>query len=414
MILHILLSAMLFAKPAVHSIPADSIYLQPRPVGYQELRILSPTCLELYAVTEDKPGDPAAWNFVDENRNLRLPDKDIFAVTSGRSGIEIDKLGYKRRVLYATRNGDDLRVATSLLLTLKEPLGENATVQVKSQDPTICPVGVNPVEYHRFRRSEAIHISQAGYVLNMPKSAVIGYYLGSLGELKLAPDTPFHLVDAQTGETVYTGVLKRVLDKGFNWEVNPYQHVYQADFSDFTSRGTYRVEVPGLGVSRSFPVGEEPAGLMARAYAQGLYHQRCGTALETPYTRFIHDVCHTEQAYLPTGSNGRLNERLGYFAQNWDKNPRHTAKPLDRIEHALYPPQRSGRVDATGGHHDAADYGKYAVNSARFIHSLIFAADNFPGVAELDNLGIPESGDGISDILQIAKYEADFSGQAAG
>ena len=29
-------------------------------------------------------------------------------------------------------------------------------------------------------------------------------------------------------------------------------------------------------------------------------------------------------------------------------------------------------------------------------------------VAELDNLGIPESGDGKSDILQEAKWEADF------
>jgi hypothetical protein len=38
----------------------------------------------------------------------------------------------------------------------------------------------------------------------------------------------------------------------------------------------------------------------------------------------------------------------------------------------------------------------------------VFAADNFPGVSELDNLGLPESGDGKSDILQEAKWEADF------
>jgi hypothetical protein len=36
------------------------------------------------------------------------------------------------------------------------------------------------------------------------------------------------------------------------------------------------------------------------------------------------------------------------------------------------------------------------------------AADVFPGVSDLDNLGIPESGDGKSDILQEAKWEADF------
>jgi hypothetical protein len=65
-------------------------------------------------------------------------------------------------------------------------------------------------------------------------------------------------------------------------------------------------------------------------------------------------------------------------------------------------------VDVSGGHHDAGDYGKYTINSAAFIHHLVFAVDLLPGAAELDNLGLPESGDGIPDLLQEAKWEADF------
>jgi len=65
-------------------------------------------------------------------------------------------------------------------------------------------------------------------------------------------------------------------------------------------------------------------------------------------------------------------------------------------------------VDVSGGHHDAGDYSKYTINSASFVHALVFAADSFQGVSELDNLGLPESGDGKSDILQEAKWEADF------
>ena len=38
----------------------------------------------------------------------------------------------------------------------------------------------------------------------------------------------------------------------------------------------------------------------------------------------------------------------------------------------------------------------------------MFAVDSLPGVAALDNLGIPESGDGISDVMQEAKWEADY------
>src|SRR5207302_4929592 len=65
-------------------------------------------------------------------------------------------------------------------------------------------------------------------------------------------------------------------------------------------------------------------------------------------------------------------------------------------------------INAGGGHHDAGDYSKYTINVAALIHYLVFAVDAFPGVKDLDNLGIPESGDGISDLLQEAKWEADF------
>ncbi|MCI0539829.1 MAG: glycoside hydrolase family 9 protein, partial [Verrucomicrobiales bacterium] len=42
------------------------------------------------------------------------------------------------------------------------------------------------------------------------------------------------------------------------------------------------------------------------------------------------------------------------------------------------------------------------------MHYLVFAADSLPGAGALDNLGLPESGDGKSDLLQEAKWEADF------
>src|SRR6185503_15720725 len=54
------------------------------------------------------------------------------------------------------------------------------------------------------------------------------------------------------------------------------------------------------------------------------------------------------------------------------------------------------------------DYSKYTLNSVLLVHYLMFAVDSMPGVAALDNMGIPESGDGISDLMQEAKWEADF------
>jgi hypothetical protein len=78
------------------------------------------------------------------------------------------------------------------------------------------------------------------------------------------------------------------------------------------------------------------------------------------------------------------------------------------VSASLYPFVRRGSVEVRGGHHDAGDYSKYTINSASFIHHLVIAADALPGVAGLDNLGVPESGDGKSDVLQEAKWEADF------
>ncbi len=68
----------------------------------------------------------------------------------------------------------------------------------------------------------------------------------------------------------------------------------------------------------------------------------------------------------------------------------------------------TARFNVTGGHHDAGDYSKYTINVAQLAHALVFAADSLPGVAALDNLGLPESSDGKSDVLQEAKSELDF------
>src|SRR6185369_8264123 len=89
-------------------------------------------------------------------------------------------------------------------------------------------------------------------------------------------------------------------------------------------------------------------------------------------------------------------------------NPVQTAPKLSGPSAQLFPFVRTGTIDVSGGHHDAGDYSKYTINSASLIHYLMFAVDSLPGVASLDNLGIPESGDGISDVMQEAKWEADF------
>ncbi|MBU6399069.1 MAG: glycoside hydrolase family 9 protein, partial [Verrucomicrobia bacterium] len=239
----------------------------------------------------------------------------------------------------------------------------------------------------------------------------IGYYLGSLGEMDIPTSAGFSLVDANSGAVVYQGSLTARQDVGYTYTPAPYQKVYEADFSSVTTPGTYRLAVPGLGASLPFHIDDGVVMAFARAYALGLYHQRCGTNNTLPFTRFTHDPCHTAPASIPLPAANfpfTWTTVSNYAMITNPDNPAQIAPALTSAASQLYPILNTGTIDVSGGHHDAGDYSKYTANSASLVHYLIFAVDALPGVAQLDNLGIPESGDGISDVLQEAKWEADF------
>ncbi len=382
-------------------------------VGSYQLRILSPTILELTLITTKQP-DPAPvteWNFVEAAGRANLPGAGDFSVSAGGRKIDVRQVGFKRRVLYAPFKKRDLRIGNYLYLELASPVAERETVTVANTAHKLWPATVNyGVRNDSYRWSPVLHVNQTGYLPNFPKEAMVGYYLGSLGEMNVGDPgkTAFEIVDAHSGKSVFTGALRPRPDQGFPHSA--YQAVMEADFSDFKTPGEYKLSVAGLGVSFPFLIDDAVAGAFARTYALGIYHQRCGDANELPFTRFTHAACHLPPAEVPDMSPKfeEVNAVLAKETADYHDNPRHTAPELKSVAADLYPFVNPGPVDVHQGHHDAGDYSKYTINSAAFIHHLVFAADNFPGVSELDNLGLPESGDGKSDVLQEAKWEADF------
>lgn len=378
-------------------------------VGDHGLRVLSPVMLELTFITT-KPPDAGVkqWDLVTADAALQLPAVNTFMVTANGAATAVKSAGFKRRVLYAPLANRDLRIGNYLYLELAQPLPEEAPVEVKSMDRALWEPRMQFSTRADPRRwSPVIHTNQVGYVPAWPKKAVIGYYLGSAGELEITA-REFKLIAAGSGDEVFSGRLAPRGDTGFPYAVKPYQRVMEADFSPFTTPGEYRLLVPGLGASYPFFIDDGAAAAFARTYALGLYHQRCGETNALPFTRFIHAACHTAPASVPTMEFRKTMAKLADMSGDAKKNGRHTAPPLKDVDASLYPFAAAGTVDAAGGHHDAGDYSKYTINSAQFIHHLVFAADAFPGAGDLDNLGLPESGDGRSDLLQIAKWEADF------
>ena len=407
-----LLTLLLFTASAALSADGDeaSNPLALPEVGSHRLRILSPTVLELSLVTTKQPdARPQQWDFVDDSGTVRLPEATLLRVTVNGKETPVQSLGFKRRPLYAPLARRDLRIGNWLSVQLANPVPEGATVEVANPGAQLWETG------HRFvaqmtplRLSPAIHVNQVGYGTAFAKKAIVGYYLGSAGELEIPNAHEFKLVATGSGQPVFSGRLTPRQDQGFTYATAPYARVFEADFSAFQTPGEYQLVVPGLGASFPFVIDVGVAAAGARTYALGLYHQRCGAANALPFTRFAHAACHTAAAEIPTMSFAVVQQKLAGMSGDFNKNPRHSAPQLKDINASLYPFVKMGKIDVSGGHHDAGDYSKYTINSAQLIHHLVFAADAFPGVGDLDNLGLPESGDGISDLLQLAKWEADF------
>ncbi len=399
------------ALPGMSTVDYNSLELPA--IGSNVLHVLAPTVLELKLINTKQP-DPARvtqWDLVDANGQFLAPPVSAFTVTANGQAVAVTGVGFKRRPIYAPFEAYDLRIENSLYLQLATPIADGQTVEVKNPGATLWASTMTFItQTDPLRFSPAIHVNQEGYMPNYSKKAMVGQYLGSLAEMNIPTGSGFKIVDANTGAQVFQGSLTARLDVGYTYTPAPYQKVYEADFTAFNTPGEYRLQVPGMGSSLPFRIDNGIAMSFARVYALGLYHQRCGTSTVMPFTHSTHGDCHTAPASVPMPASS-FSFTWGLIANYGSSfnsgNPVQTAPPISATSQ-LYPFVRQGTIDTAGGHHDAGDYSKYTCNSANLIHYLMFAADSLPGVAQLDNLGIPESGDGISDVLQEAKWEADF------
>lgn len=404
---------LLMAVPA--SLLGDAMELDlhaPKP-GEHALNILTPTLLELVLINTKEPGADHVdtWDWITDDGVFAVPDLSKIIVTVNGDRRSIAAAGFKRRPVFAALWWWDIRLASQLYLRLEEPIAEGDSVQVVN-DGTQWPAQVKfsgvatPLRFN-----PAIHVNQEGYVPELPKQAIVGYYLGNLGELHPPADS-FTVFNTGTGLAVYTGALTHREDTGFSYDTQPYQNVYEADFTSVTNPGAYQIVIPGMGASLPFRIDEGIGMGLARTYALGLFHQRSGFDVAMPFTRFTHGADHLAPALVPT-NNAPPFEFTWRILQDYatyvnPDNPPQTAPRLTDPSAQLFPYVHSGPVDVSGGHFEAGNYSKPAWNAAQNIHVLMFAVDANRGVAALDNLGIPESGDGISDALQEAKWEADF------
>ena len=205
----------------------------------------------------------------------------------------------------------------------------------------------------------SIAVNQVGYLPEAAKSAIL---------LNADSTDPLELVQSPSN------LLMAILPLAAASETKGELQINWVDFSKISIPGTYFLR-QGTLKSASFRIGTDiyanPSWLLQRSY----YLQRCGVALQDSVSGLEHAACHTTDA---------LYARSDAFNQANEPHP------------------------ATGGWHDAGDFGKYMATATVTVNRLMSLYLMQPARYQDDVLQIPESGNGKPDLLDEVAFELDW------
>lgn len=227
-------------------------------------------------------------------------------------------------------------------------------------------------------RSDLIVVDQFGYLPDSRKVAVLrNPELGFDADLSYVPPEYMYLVDARSGEKLLrarpVAWMNGALDESSG------DRCWHFDFSQVSATGEYYVydEEHHLRSSR-FRIAPNVYNHVLKEAMRSFFYQRVGMEKKLPYA----EVAWEDEA----SHSGDLQDNN---ARSWyDKN------------------NPDGERDVSGGWYDAGDYNKYTSWTANYVTSFMLAYLEAPQ-AWGDDYNIPESGDGMPDILNEAIYGLD-------
>ena len=192
------------------------------------------------------------------------------------------------------------------------------------------------------------------------------------------PGNPYQVRRASDGEVVFSGALK------------PWNHgaIEESsgdsgswfDFSSVVTPGTYFIFDKDNRVrSPVFRVDENVYKDILKAAMRMYFYQRSGFAKQRPYA----DEC-------------------------WVDGPAYLGPDQDTEAHDVTDRNNASKVrNLAGGWFDAGDTNKYVTFAAPAVHQLLTAYQENPKVFT-DDFNIPESGNGIPDVLDEVRWETDW------
>lgn len=224
-----------------------------------------------------------------------------------------------------------------------------------------------------------IVVDQFGYRPDAEKIAVIrDPQTGFDAATDFAPGATYALVDAATGVTAYQGAPVPWNAGGVHAQSG--DRAYWFDFSSVTTPGTYYVFDSERGQRSSvFRIAGDVYRTVLRHAVRTFFYQRAGQAKQLPF------------------AEGGWVDEASHVGSLQDHNARRYDAPNDA----------STERDLWGGWYDAGDYNKYTSWTANYVVEMLQAYEENP-VAFGDDFGIPESGNGVSDLLDEAKWGLEY------
>lgn len=226
--------------------------------------------------------------------------------------------------------------------------------------------------------TEFIRIDQFGYRINAQKIAVIANPISGFNAAdSFTPGGAYEIKRWDNDMTVLSGNPTQW--NGGAEHIQSGDQVWWFDFSSLTTEGEYYVyDIANDVGSYKFSINDDVYNEVLRQAMRTFYYQRCGTSKTATH-------------------GGDWNDGLCHHGAGQDLNCRSILAQNDA----------STELDLSGGWHDAGDYNKYVSFTYGPMHALLFAYSHNPVVFG-DNYNIPESGNGIPDIIDELIYELDW------
>lgn len=310
--------------------------------------------------------------------------------------------------------------------------GKTYTINVSNINTQQNSFSLTFDEFSNF--SESIHVNQVGMIPSATeKFAYVSQWLGKNNfsnshheDFTNLQGTTGHVVRVSDNQIIYTGTGTNGLQfKAPNtladysedfatkyWYNSP---MWQFDFSavgntiSIDENEEYKIVIEGIGSSFPFKISNKAYDDIYKTVANSLLYQRSGFDRGNEYAPFIKPVDHVPgvDGFEITYSNFRRMDIVNGDDDAFVQLPAQATSFINPTNAATWMTSPDGMPWGSGGHFDAGDFDVYIQHLNLPIYASLFY-HLAPGGFLDGQLNIPESNNGVPDVLDEVQWTLDF------